>query len=159
MEEELLDDRDAIAEGIIASLDEETRQLSSVNFAQMIDELLTTKDDLLGKLIRDHDEYLRLLNEVEVANNELISRTEESEAFIDERVLWIRSSEPIGVTHFSQAWAELRMVGRNNAMAGYRRCHQATNWRTTVACNARSACCWAADLVSRPLSSTSQSNL
>jgi len=59
------------------------------------------------QLIRDHDEYLRLLSELEVAQNELIASTEESEAFIDERVLWIRSSDPIGLAHFSQAWAEL----------------------------------------------------
>ncbi|MDA1053429.1 MAG: mechanosensitive ion channel [Planctomycetota bacterium] len=106
-ERELLDDRDAVVADVLARLDGSIRQYNDEYFAQMVGELLTTKEELLSKLIRDHDEYLRLLSELEVAQNELLARTEESEAFIDERVLWIRSSDPIGLAHFSQAWDEL----------------------------------------------------
>lgn len=109
-ERELLDDREAIIGDVLNRLDRRSQKYSDDYFAQMISELLTTKDELLGKLIRDHDEYLRLLGELEVVQDDLITRTEVSEAFIDERVLWIRSSEPIGRTHFNQAWDELQTL-------------------------------------------------
>ncbi|HUG68336.1 MAG TPA: hypothetical protein VMM76_11325, partial [Pirellulaceae bacterium] len=107
-ERELLNDRDAILAGVLKRLDGSRRQYDDAYFAQMVSELLTTKEELLATLIRDHDEYLRLLSELEVVQKELIARTQESEAFIDERVLWIRSSDPIGLIHFTQAWAELQ---------------------------------------------------
>ncbi|MBI2480037.1 MAG: hypothetical protein HYV60_15820, partial [Planctomycetia bacterium] len=107
-ERELLDDREAVLSGVLARLSKSNRQYDDAYFAQMVAELLTTKEELLSKLIRDHDEYLRLLSELEVAQKELVTRTEESESFIDERVLWIRSSDPIGREHFNQAWAELQ---------------------------------------------------
>ncbi|MCA9123261.1 MAG: mechanosensitive ion channel [Planctomycetaceae bacterium] len=111
-ERELLDDREAIINGVLSQLSSKDRQFDDASYSQMIDELLTTKVELLNKLIRDHDEYLRLLSEMEVAQNELVARTQESEAFIDERVLWIRSSEPISLAHFSQAWIELQNLSQ-----------------------------------------------
>ncbi len=109
-EKELLDDRDAIISGVLKRLDRTNRQYDDAYFTQMVSELLTTKEELISQLIRDHDEYIKQLGELEVAQKELIARTEESGAFIDERVLWIRSSEPIGLAHFSQAWEELQIL-------------------------------------------------
>ncbi|MEO8494454.1 MAG: mechanosensitive ion channel domain-containing protein, partial [Planctomycetota bacterium] len=120
-EKELLDNREAVAADVLSQLDGTVRRYNDESFTQMVDELLTTKEELLSKLIRDHDEYLRLLSELEVAQQELVARTEESEAFIDERVLWIRSSDPIGLPHFSQAWAELQNLGQPTEWAAVSR--------------------------------------
>lgn len=111
-EQELLDDRDAIVAGVIARLDDSTRSYDDAYFAQMVGELLTSKEELLDKLIHDHDEYLKLLGELEVVQQELIAGTRQSQEFIDERVLWIRSSDPIGLVHFGQAWVELQDLGQ-----------------------------------------------
>lgn len=111
-ERELLDDRDAIVADALKRLEKTDRQYDDAYFAQMVGELLTSKVDLLNTLIRDHDEYIKQLGELEVAQNELVTRTEESQVFIDERVLWIRSSDPIGLAHFGQAWAELQDLSR-----------------------------------------------
>ncbi|MEX0818545.1 MAG: mechanosensitive ion channel domain-containing protein, partial [Pirellulaceae bacterium] len=107
-ERDLLDNRDTIVAGVIARLERSTRQYDDAYFTQMVGELLTTKEELLSKLIRDHDDYLQLLGELEVAQQELIASTKQSQSFIDERVLWIRSSDPFGREHFNQAWVELQ---------------------------------------------------
>jgi len=111
-EQELLEERDAVVAGVVARLDGTPRQYDDAYFAQMVGDLLTTKEELLTTLTRDHDEYLKLLSELEVAQKELIANARASRAFIDERVLWIRSSEPIGFSHFGEAWIELQDLGQ-----------------------------------------------
>ena len=107
-EEDMLDDRDSIAAAAIQRLKASNERYREVDLAGMVDEILDTREKLLENIIRDHDEYLRLLGEMEVAQKELVASTEQSQAFIDERVLWIRSSDPIGAAHFTQAWAEVK---------------------------------------------------
>ena len=111
-EQELLDDRESVIAEVVSQRKASSNQYDEAYFAQAVGELLTTKGELLDKLVKDHEEYIRLLGELEVAQAELIERTQESRAFIDERVLWIRSSDPIGSEHFSQAWAELKELGQ-----------------------------------------------
>lgn len=111
-EQELLNERDDVVAGVIARLDRSARQYDDAYFSKMVDELLTTKEELLDKLVNDHDQYLKLLGELEVAQQEMIAATRQSQAFIDERVLWIRSSEPIGLTHFNEAWVELQDLAK-----------------------------------------------
>ncbi|HRX80504.1 MAG TPA: mechanosensitive ion channel, partial [Pirellulaceae bacterium] len=106
--EEMLDDREAAITAVIARLDDSIQKYDESQITQMVRDLLTTTAELLGTLIGDHDVYIKLLGELEVAQRELIAQTEQSQAFIDERVLWIRSSEPISLSHFSQAWVELQ---------------------------------------------------
>ncbi len=110
-EEELLDKRDAVAAGVIARLEGASRQYDDSYFVHMVEDLLITKQELLTTLAGDHDQYLKLLGELEVAQQELISLTQKSQAYIDERVLWIRSSDPIGLAHFGEAWEELHEFG------------------------------------------------
>lgn len=105
---EMLDDREAAVATVIARLDDSIQKYDEASITQMVSELLVTTDELLGTLIRDHDDYIRLLGELEASQRELMERTEQSLSFIDERVLWIRSSDPISATHFSQAWSELQ---------------------------------------------------
>jgi potassium efflux system protein len=106
--QEMLDDREAAISEVISRLDDSIHKYDESYITQMVSEMLATTAELLGTLIRDHDEYIKLLGELEVSQRQLIAETEQSQAFIDERVLWIRSSEPIGATHFTQAWSELQ---------------------------------------------------
>ena len=106
--QEMLDDRETAVATVIARLDDSIQNYDEAYITQMVSEMLVTTAELLGTLIRDHDDYIKLLGELEASQRDLIAQTEQSQAFIDERVLWIRSSEPIGATHFTQAWSELQ---------------------------------------------------
>ena len=51
------------------------------------------------------DEYAAVLNELDLVQVALITQTEQLADYIDERILWIRSTDPLGAADFSQAAA------------------------------------------------------
>ncbi|MCZ7637475.1 MAG: hypothetical protein M5U12_16450 [Verrucomicrobia bacterium] len=57
--------------------------------------LLTEQRDLLTRLVRDYDTYLSLLLRVQAALREAATFRKEFAAFLNLRVLWIRSAEPL----------------------------------------------------------------
>ena len=63
---------------------------------KMAREQLLRKCDLLDRLLEDYNKYLDELYELEVKNRKLIEQTEEVANYIDERVLWVRSTEFLG---------------------------------------------------------------
>ena len=99
---DLEDARDSLADldtalaGVMSQLAGTIRQYDRQYISQMVLELLQTKRDLLDDLLRDHDRYITLLGELELSQRELLDQSEHFVNYIDERVLWIRSSEPIG---------------------------------------------------------------
>ena len=59
-------------------------------------ELFVMKRDLLDKTIGDHNDYIEALSELDFSCQTLLDQTEQFTTFIDQHVLWIRSSEPLG---------------------------------------------------------------
>jgi potassium efflux system protein len=59
-------------------------------------DLFALKRELLDKTIDDHNAYIKELSELEFSSRKLLEQTEQFTAFIDQHVLWIRSSEPLG---------------------------------------------------------------
>jgi len=51
------------------------------------------------------DEYAAVLNELDLAQAALIAQSEQLADYIDERILWIRSTDPIGADDFPRAAA------------------------------------------------------
>jgi len=49
------------------------------------------------------DQYAAVLNELDLAQAALIAQTEQIADYIDQRILWIRSADPLGAADFSHA--------------------------------------------------------
>ncbi|MCA9215761.1 MAG: mechanosensitive ion channel [Planctomycetales bacterium] len=106
-------------------LDLELRKLQATLTAARIEELkpqvrelLTDRHATLKSLETDYDTYVKVLESLDINEDSLISLVERYAAFVDERVLWIRSSPPVNVedvTHMVKAirwlmwspWSEL----------------------------------------------------
>ncbi|NBB95883.1 MAG: mechanosensitive ion channel [Planctomycetes bacterium] len=82
------------AERRIAELPAEQRSDIS---AGPVATVLKTRKAVLDQLIGSHDTYAEELGELQQVTEQLRDRTEAVAAFIDERVLWIRSAEPVGM--------------------------------------------------------------
>jgi potassium efflux system protein len=68
---------------------------------------LERQRDLLDDLLQDYDTYLDDLSDLEVSTRRLADEAAAYAAFIDERVLWIRSAEPLTGRHLVEAWQNL----------------------------------------------------
>ncbi len=88
---------------VLSTLDLSNTRTSKPYLEQTARELLTSKRDVLDKLVNDYDTYLGDLSELEVGNRGLIDQVRVFSDYIDEHVLWIRSSDRIGLDTFSQA--------------------------------------------------------
>ncbi|MCA9037371.1 MAG: hypothetical protein KDA91_19680, partial [Planctomycetaceae bacterium] len=80
----------------------EQQQVSTDGFAsedlrQMAYELLTDRRKYLDDLLADYSTGLQTLGETDVACRRLESLIQQFEAYIDERVLWIRSASAVGI--------------------------------------------------------------
>ena len=62
-----------------------------------VHEALKTERDYLGDLINDYNTYFGKLVDLANAEQQLIDETEHCALYIDQRVLWIASTTPIGV--------------------------------------------------------------
>ncbi len=82
--------------------------------------LLTEQRDLLASLIRDYDNYLALLLRLQTALDQAAAVATEMADYLDQRILWIRSTEPLdGPTARREAaaiWAVLRSTEWRQAM-------------------------------------------
>ena len=106
---ELEDERESLAEpanqaeAIVKSLEHELIQFSPEQVSGAVTGLLQTRRELLDKLIADQNTYLRNLSELEVLNEDVSKQILSFQGFLDEHVLWVRSSETLGVRDISQA--------------------------------------------------------
>ena len=107
---EQLADVDAMVASVIEKLDGDIRASDRPDVTQMVSELLLTRRDVLDKLIVDHDQYIKLLGELELSHKSLLSESDKFVTYIDERVLWIRSSEPISQSDLPKAFAGLQAI-------------------------------------------------
>jgi potassium efflux system protein len=109
-ERDLLGNLDAAVAHFIAGFAGQVRQQDQPYVTRMASELHQTRRDVLDKLIGDHDQYIRVLDELELAQRDLLAQREQFETYIDQRVLWIRSSEPIWRADIREALAGLQSL-------------------------------------------------
>ena len=74
-----------------SGLDETERQ----RLREAAEELLDRQRQYLDTLIRNQDGYFDALTSLDTAEQQLVQMTEEYVAYINERVLWIRSTQPL----------------------------------------------------------------
>ncbi|MCX7717299.1 MAG: mechanosensitive ion channel [Candidatus Sumerlaeaceae bacterium] len=65
-------------------------------------ELLTTQRNYLDSLIADTTVYFTVMADLDAAERQLLAETEIFARFIDEQVLWIRSSPPFGISQLGR---------------------------------------------------------
>ncbi len=71
---------------------------------QMTQELLQDQRQYLDNLLADYDACLQTLGELDISVRSLESTADSFRDYVDERVLWIRSSQPLTAAVFSQTW-------------------------------------------------------
>ncbi len=81
----------SLLERLAANVTPETRE----EVRQAARELVERKRQYLDQLIRNYNAYLDALFELDAAERRLIQETEAFANYIDEQVLWIRSSKPL----------------------------------------------------------------
>lgn len=105
----LADIEDEIAEIMNGSAgDDEEKQKEIEETAR---ELFQARRDLLDALKRDYDLYFSQLIELDTNRRALIAETEKFLAYIDERVLWIRSARPLGPRDITDSFRALSWLG------------------------------------------------
>ena len=90
---------------------------------EVVTRILTDRRDFLDKASVDQNTYLQDLNDLELANQALAEQVSEFRQYLDQRVMWIRSAEPLGLRDAKQAvqgiltlaspqrWLEVLRVG------------------------------------------------
>ncbi len=77
----------------LAEIRSEPTQLTPTELESGVRELLTKRGKYLDDAIKNYDECLRTLVDLDGTERQLINQIEEYTAYIDERVLWIRSAD------------------------------------------------------------------
>ena len=109
-ERDELADLDAAVEKVVAQLSDSMKHNDQQDVTKMVADLLQTKRDVLDKLLADHDQYVKLLGELELTQTELLEQNDKFASYIDERILWIRSSEPIAAGDAMKALAGVKVL-------------------------------------------------
>ncbi len=91
------------AETTIAAIRRETHHIPEYDLAITVRDYLTKYRDHLDTAIRNHYDCLKTLVDLDDAQHKLIDVVDEYADYIDERILWIRSAEPIRLGHLRLA--------------------------------------------------------
>lgn len=100
----------AASEAVMRNLGNDLAQYNRDNVLDVVKRLLSDRRNFLDKVIPDQNTYLRELNELDLANDSLAKQVDEFRAFLDQRVLWIRSNEVFGLSDFRDAASGLRTL-------------------------------------------------
>lgn len=105
-----LGDIDAVREQIMASFNAGMDPIRLEEIRVTVNEMLSSKRDMLDSLHNELDAYLSSLSEVEANNRDLINHADDFRAFIDEHVLWIRSDNPFRLSDVRRAGLALHAL-------------------------------------------------
>ncbi|WP_345682669.1 mechanosensitive ion channel domain-containing protein [Novipirellula caenicola] len=97
-------DPDEAAKLMVESLAASVQQYDHDNVVSVVSRLLRDRRDLLDNAIADEESLLRNLNELELINQTVETQVDEFRQFLDQRVLWIRSSDAIAVKDLREAF-------------------------------------------------------
>ena len=98
---EFQEERQAVSdgEGIVSDkmkgVDPSLRAYQRRRMEQLLRELLWTKRSSLQSLVNDYTTYFEKLMELDVRERALVDKVQEFASFIDERILWVRSAQPL----------------------------------------------------------------
>ncbi len=70
--------------------------------------LLNTQTDLLNKLSGAYSAYIRSLGDYDFAKQQMLGQANKFAGYLDERLLWVPSSEPINSAYFVNLYKSLR---------------------------------------------------
>ena len=82
---------------MLSELDGTLGELGPQAAQRYVREILGTKRDVLDQLLKDFDSYLESLSKLEVTGREVLQLRQQLSGFVDEHVLWIRSTRPLGI--------------------------------------------------------------
>ena len=63
--------------------------------------LLNSQTDLLNKLAMTYTTYLRTLGDYDFARQQMVSKADNFATYLDENLLWVKSSEPVKTTYLA----------------------------------------------------------
>jgi potassium efflux system protein len=95
-------------EQVIAELGGVIHQFKPGYLETMVRELLYDRRDYLDSLLSDYRSYHDDLNNLDLATRDLLKQIETYRSYIDEHVLWIRSTHRLGQADLSNSWQALR---------------------------------------------------
>ncbi len=81
----------------MVSVEQTIQGQERIRIEEQVRELVASKRDLISKLEESFRSYLVKLGELDMEQKLLIASSEAYAAFLDERLLWIRSSDPINL--------------------------------------------------------------
>ncbi|MEW6356561.1 MAG: mechanosensitive ion channel domain-containing protein [Planctomycetota bacterium] len=109
--EDLADLSDEIEE-ITAQLDPATSENERKQIEQSAREFLQKRSSLLETLIKEEDLYFTKLIDLNTAARQIIDETDAYIAYVDEQILWFRSTSVLDLTEARTTWAALRWLAR-----------------------------------------------
>jgi potassium efflux system protein len=121
--------RDRLSDARMLLLDFQARRAELANLSQQIEAIRSQFPDappdparlrnvldmrkvILDRLITELETYTAEMDELVSVQRELLDLTHEIADYIDERVLWIRSAEPLGAETLKSLWDVLGWLGR-----------------------------------------------
>ncbi len=100
---------------VLRNLDRPARQSDRLDLEAAVREMLKTEKEYLDALIGDHNSYFDKLVDLDSAERQLIQETDACGRYIDERVLWIGSAQPLGLADLRHAGDALWWLTRPEA--------------------------------------------
>jgi potassium efflux system protein len=94
-----------MASEMLSSFSESLANYDQQQVLEVVTGLLTDRRDFLDRASIDQSTYLQELNKLELANQALSDLVDRFRQYLDQRVMWIRSAEPIQARDFQQAVA------------------------------------------------------
>ncbi len=94
-----------MASEMLSSFSESLANYDQQQVLEVITGLLTDRHDFLDKVSLDQNTYLQNLNDLELANQALADQVQEFRQYLDQRVMWIRSAEPMRLRDLQQAFS------------------------------------------------------
>ncbi|QDV24127.1 mechanosensitive ion channel domain-containing protein [Aureliella helgolandensis] len=93
-----------MATQLLSSFRESLGDYDQQSVLEVLTRLLNDRRDFLNKAWTDQGTYLSDLNELEIANQTLHDEVEEFREYLDQRVMWIRSAEPVSSADLARSW-------------------------------------------------------
>ena len=106
-------------ESKLAEIRAEARHIPEYELELAVRDYLTKQRDHLDTAIRNHYDCLKTLVDLDDAEHKLIRVVEEYADYIDERVLWIRSADPIQLWNFPMAGGIVKRLLNPDGLRGW----------------------------------------
>jgi potassium-dependent mechanosensitive channel len=110
-EQSALADIEAALADIVAAVPPAADDDDRAHVESIFRDLLRNKQQNLDNLIDDLNDYYQELQRLDAAERELVRETQNFAAYIDERVLWIASGPPFGLSQLRGSWDALQWLG------------------------------------------------